>query len=329
MRRLAVRRVKTGETQADVARSLEVHARTVSKWVVGERTGGAKALARREGGGRPRALTAQETALLRRLVVGKNPSQLSFGTSLWTVAIVQAVIETEFHKAVHQTTVMRTLRRLGLSPQKPIRRAFRRDESACRRWAQDEFPAVVRKVRRQQATLLFADESGVHEDGPVGTTWGRKGKRPVVKVTGGRRRTNVISAVSPRGRLWFRCFPGTLNAPLFIAFLEALISDVKGKIVLVLDRHPAHVAAATRRWLLAHRSRIEVHHLPSYAPDMNPDEHVWSYLKGLFRRAPLTAAENLSDSVEGAMRDIARDRPLVRSFFHHPDVAYVRDALKW
>jgi transposase len=159
-------------------------------------------------------------------------------------------------------------------------------------------------------------------------TWGLKGQRPVVRVSGTRRRTNVISAISPRGRLWFRCFGGTLTSPRFIEFLQALLRDVKGEIDLVLDKHPAHVAAATRRFIQS-APRLRVHWLPSYAPDMNPDEHVWSHLKRLFRGQPVGASEDLIGAVHANMEAIRQDRSLVRSFFAHPDVAYVRKALKW
>jgi len=329
MRRLAVRRVRQGESQRRIAEILEIHPRTVSKWVVAEREGGAEALASRKSSGRPPGLTAGERDALLRLIVGKTPLQLSFGTALWSVPVLQDVVQKQFGKVLHATTVLRTLHRMGLTPQKPARRAFQRDEAACRTWATETFPTIVRDVRKRQATLLFADEAGVHEDGPIGTTWGVKGERPIVCLSGWRRRLNVISAVSPRGRLWFRCFKGTLSAPVFIAFLEALLHDVRGRIVLILDRHPAHVAAATRRWLAAHQDRIVVHHLPAYAPEMNPDEHVWSQLKGLFRRTPVLATEDFDAAVENVMTGIAMDRFLVRRFFDHPEVAYVKAALHW
>jgi len=139
----------------------------------------------------------------------------------------------------------------------------------------------------------------------------------------------LISAISPRGRLWFRCFTGTLTAPRFIEFLTALLQDVRGTLDVVLDKHPAHVAAATRRFLQQHRRRIRVHFLPSYAPDLNPDEHVWSYLKALFRKEPLVPGEQLRRAVEEAMEEIRADRGLVRRFFNHPDVTYVKEALHW
>lgn len=328
MRRLAVSRVLAGEAQVEVAQSLQVNKQTVWKWMEKHRREGDAGLASRKATGRPPTLTAKQQQRLRRLIVDRNPMQLRFPFALWSIPVVQQLIEREFGVALHKGTVGRLLRRMGLTPQVPTRRAFKRDDEECLCWATEHFPGIVRRVRRRQSTLLFGDEAGVHEDGPIARTWGIKGQRPVVRVSGQRRRVNVISFISPRGRLWFRCFPGKLNAARFIEFLRALLHDVRGPIDIVLDKHPAHVAAATRRFVLAH-PRLRVHYLPGYAPDMNPDEHVWGHLKGAFRRKPLREGEDLDVAVHTSMGDIAADRELVRSFFEHPEAAYVRKALHW
>jgi transposase len=329
LRRLAVRRVCEGEAQVAVAHSSGVHRRTVGKWMRTYRRRGARALAARKAPGRPPTLTPRQQQRLRRLLITHEPRQLNFPFALWTLPLVAELVEREFDVVLHKTTIARLLHRLGLTPQHPQRRAVGRDEAACRRWAQTEFPALVRAVRRRQATLLFADEAGVHEDGPLARTWGARGQRPVVRVSATRARVNVISAISPRGRLWFRCFTGTLTAARFIEFLTALLHDVRGPVDLVLDKHPAQVAAATRRFLQQHRTRLRVHFLPSYAPDLNPDEHVWGYLKALFRKEPLVPGERLRGAVDEAMHHIRADRSLVRRFFGHPAVAYVKQALHW
>jgi transposase len=174
--------------------------------------------------GRKPTLTPRQTERLKRVILGKNPQQLNFGPALWTLPLVSQLIERLYGVVVHKTTVSRILERLGLTPQKPVRRAFKRDDVECLRWMQaggippDCAGGPQKAVR--QSTLLFEDEAGVHEDGPIGTTWGSKGQTPVVGVTGTRRRTNVISALSPRGRLWFRSYRGRLNARGFIAFLS-------------------------------------------------------------------------------------------------------------
>ncbi len=330
MRRLAVKRVvEGGETQTAVAHSLEVHPVTVAKWVGTYRRQGDAGLARRIAPGPRPKLTAKQQVQLRRWIIDRTPQQFRFPFALWTLPLVTQLIEQRFGVVLHQTTVARLLARLGLSPQRPLRRAFTRDEEACRHWAEREFPTVVRQMRRRQSTLLFADETGVHEDGPVARTWGVRGQTPVVRITGQRDRVNVISAISPRGRLWFRCYRGTLTAVRFIGFLTALLHDVRGAIDLVLDRHPAHAAAATRRFFHTHRARLRVYYLPAYAPDLNPDEHVWTHLKALFRRQPLVRDEDLGSAVDAAMTMLQEDRQRVRKFFRHPAVAYVKEALSW
>lgn len=329
LRRLAVSRVVAGESQREVARSLQVHYGSVCKWMNWYRNGGDAGLTSTPATGRKPALNGKQLAKLKHVITGKNPQQLNFGPALWTLPLVEELIERMFGAVLHKTTVSRVLHRLGLTPQKPVRRAYGRDDHECLRWTTREFPRIVREVRKRQSTLLFQDEAGVHEDGPIGTTWGERGATPVLRVTGGRRRTNVISAISPRGRLWFRCYAGTLNAQGFIEFLRALLHDLRKKIDLVVDRHPAHTAAAVKRFVAAQNGRIRLHFLPRYAPDLNADEHVWTYLKGMFCRDPLDQDEDLERAVKLSMNKIQRDRALVRSFFGHPEVEYIRKALRW
>jgi transposase len=329
MRRLGVQRALAGETQVEIARSLGVHHDTVSKWVRAYRTEGAEGIASTKAGGRPPKLTNRQVDRLRRIILGKTPRQLNFGVNLWTVPVIADAIEKLFEVRLHETTVLRMLHRIGLTPQKPLRRAFNRDPEQIHAWTTSKFPAVVREARRKQATLLFLDETGVHEDGPIGTTWSVKGQTPIVATTGTRRRANVISAISPRGRLWFRCFRGTLTATRFIEFLLDLLADTSRPLVIVMDRHPAHVAASVKRFLLVNKKRISVHLLPGYAPELNPDEHVWAALKGMFRRDTIEADESFDGAVERAMQTIQEQPAWVKSFFRHPEVKYVREALKW
>ena len=329
MRRLAVRAVQEGELMGDVADRLEVHYKTVSKWVCAFRAGGETAIASTKAPGPSPKLSASQVGRLVKIIVGKDPRQLHFGSALWTLPIIGQLIEVKFKVVLDHSSIWRLLKRMGLSPQKPARRAFQRDEEECRHWMQEAFPAIVREAQRKQAVLLFLDETGVHEEHGIGRTWGAKGKTPVLTVSGTRRRLCVISAISPRGRLWFRCYRGTLNAARYVEFLRGLLSDIKKSIVLVHDRHPAHLAAATRRFIGENRSRLSVHELPRYAPDLNPDEHVWSYLKGTFSRSPVDFDEHFDVRVVSAMDEIKRNSALVKSFFGHPGVTYVREALHW
>lgn len=329
MRRLAVKRVLAGEPQAQVARSLEVHPHSVWRWVESYRTRGQDALASRKATGRPPTMSPAQHSRLVKIIIGKNPQQMNFGPALWTVPLVKELIEQMFGVVMHPVTVTRLLGRLGLTPQKPVKRAFKRDEEKCERWMSVDFPRIVRESKKRQSTLLFVDETGVHEDGPIGQTWGAKGRTPVIRVVGTRRRTNVISAISPRGRLWFRCYGGTLTAPRFLEFVKALLHDLRKPLDVIMDSHPSHVAKMLKKWVEENKRRIRVHFMPGYSPELNPDEHVWTHLKGLFRRDPVHLDEDFADAVRVSMEEIKSDKGLVQAFFKHPEVAYIREALGW
>src|SRR5882724_9694130 len=144
LRRLAVHRVCHGDSQVVVARGSGVHRRTVAKWMQAYRRHGARALAARKAPGRPPTLTLRQQQRLRRLIITHDPRQLDFPFALWTLPLVAELVEREFDVVLHKTTIARLLRRLGLTPQRPRRRALGRDEAACRQWAQTEFPALVR-----------------------------------------------------------------------------------------------------------------------------------------------------------------------------------------
>jgi transposase len=328
IRRRAVRLVVKGKRKpGKVAKLFDVSPKTVSRWVNEFRRRGDVALKSQRSTGRPPALSKRELARLRRTIVGKNPSQLNFGVLLWTLPIIQQLVARMFGKELHATTIARYLNDLGLTPQRPLRRASQRNEADIARWVAEEFPRIAADVRRKQAVLLFLDEAGVHENGPLGTTWGKKGTRPIVRVTGNRGKINVISAVSPSGHLWFRCYRDNLDADLFVEFLTALLHDIRGEIVLVMDSHPAHVAEEACVFYAERHPRLQVELLPKYAPELNPDEHVWGYLKGMFRRDPLQWGEKIAEAVEAAMNEMKAKKSLIRALFGHPDLQYVEDNL--
>jgi len=327
VRKRAVGLVRGGRTQASAAESLGVEATTVWKWMRLFRTGGEEALAARVGQGRPPKLSGEQRAELRQTIIEKTPKAVGLGAELWTLPLLAQHIRAAFGVAIDPSNISRLLAKMGITPQRPCRRAVGRDEAECDRWMKEEFPRIAREAEQAGATLLFEDETGVHENTPLATTWGLKGQRPVVPVPGTRRRVNVISALSPGGLLWFRCYQGYLNAVTFVAFLVALLRDVRGQIVLILDRHPAHVAKLTTQYIEKRKNRLTVHFLPSYAPDLNPDEHVWGQLKGRFRRHPLAAQDDMAGTVHQAMQGIKKDRRFVRNLLHHPESKYILKAL--
>lgn len=140
------------------------------------------------------------------------------------------------------TAIGRLLSQLDLTPQKPLRRAYERDPVAIERWKTPEFPKLQARAKRLGARIFFLDEAGVRSDPILGRTWGLCGQTPEVPTSGRRQSVNAISAVSARGEFWYEIYSDRLNAPRFVELLRHFMRRRRGRVFLVLDGHPAHIA---------------------------------------------------------------------------------------
>lgn len=95
---------------------------------------------------------------------------------------------------------------------------------------------------------------------------------------------------------------------------------------MIFDSLLAHKAAAVKHFVASKAGKLTLHYLPGYAPDLNPDELVWSHNKHTgHARQPLQAAEKLEERVNAQLADIGNHPSLVCSFFKHPSAAYISD----
>ncbi len=328
MRFMALERMREGESPTAVSASFGLH-RTWAYKVRAQARGrgrGQRALRSTKGTGRPRKLTAAQERQVFHWVNGKTPRQYRFDFALWTRPIVAELIAERFGVTLSLASVGALLARVGLTPQKPLQRAYQRDPEAIARWQRETYPGIARRAKREQADIYFWDESGFRADGVHGTTWGAKGHTPVVAVPGQRQSISAASAVSAKGAFWFATYTGGLNGRLFLSLLRRLMRRRRRPLHLVLDNLPAHKTAAVRAYVNEQRGKLTLHFLPGYAPELNPDELVWSYAKRTgVARSTLKAGEKLADRVQVQLSGIARQPALVRSFFRHPSVAYISD----
>ena len=322
-RRLAVRRVKAGERPSEVMASLGLCRTTIYKWLATVRHGGERMLRSRKHPGPKSKLTPKQKLQVRRWISGKDPRQYGFDFGLWTRSILASMIEEKFGITVSVTAVGRLLAELDVTPQKPLRRAYERDPVAIKRWIKDVFPALKKRAKRRGAALFFLDEAGVRSDQVLGRTWGLKGKTPEVPTSGQRQSINAISAVSATGAFWYELSTERLNATKFVELLRRFMKGRVQPVFLVLDGHPAHRARIVHEYVQSLNGRLELHFLPGYAPELNPDEFVWNYLKreGVAKK-PLRRGESLRERVYADLERIKSCRSLVKSFFEAPSVAY-------
>lgn len=296
LRRLAVKAVRAGLRQTAAAKTYGVSLRAVNKWVAIDKVGGLRALkpkrrGRRLGqGGRLRVAQAQR---IRSLIVGKLPDQLKLPFYLWTRAAVASLMAREYGLTVSLTTVGRYLRAWGMSPQKPVRRAYERNDAAIAKWLSEEYPAIARQARRDGATIYWGDEMGLRSDHVAGTSYAPLGQTPVIRATGQRFGCNMISAITNRGGLSFMVFQGKFTSPVFVAFMQRLLKQVAGTISLIVDGHPVHKSGTATRFAASHSSRLRLIRMPGYCPELNPDELLNQDVKtnGLGKSRPTNRTE--------------------------------------
>jgi len=172
IRLMAVQRVREGESPSAVIASYGMNRTTIHKWL--SRTTGkksdAKALGRRKATGRPRTLTTRQEQQVFGWINGKTPMQHGFDSGLWTRRIVQELVERKFGVMLSLTSIGTLLARLGLTPQKPLQRAYQRDPQAIERWQRHTYPAIARRAKAKKARICFWDESGFRAHGVQGKT---------------------------------------------------------------------------------------------------------------------------------------------------------------
>ncbi len=165
--------------------------------------------------------------------------------------------------------------------------------------------------------LYFQDESGISLTPVLGRTWAPKGKTPKVMVTGKRGGFCVTSAVSPAGKLIFRLEKGRVNSGKHIEFLRKILKHHPNRrVIIVEDNAPAHRAKKIDLFVEQNKKRLALYKLPSYAPELNPDEHVWEYLKAYQLKTHQAQNEDeLRNLVKRKMQGIQKKKELLTSFF--------------
>lgn len=322
-RRLVVHAVEKGMHPDDAAGIFEVGRSTVYNWWKEFHEKGPAAFTVKKPE-RQRRLSGPQLAQVRSWIVSRDPRQLQLDFALWTRTLVRDLIRTKFGVEYTLPAVGNILRDLGLSPQRPLVRAYEQNPERVRRWKEEEYPAIHAAAKAAGGSIFFCDEAGVRTDYHSGTTWAPVGQTPIVQGTGNRKSVNMISAVSPRGKLHFSFVDGNVNAANFIEYLKKLMHDIPRPIFLIVDGHPAHTAQATREFVQGTEGRLNLYFLPPYSPELNPDEWVWKNIKHdrVGRMAARTLGE-MTDGIHSAVSRLQSGADIVLGFFRDPDLSYI------
>ena len=311
-----VKRVQSGETPTEVANDMGLGTNRVFEYLARYRSGGWDALKSRRATGRPKKITAKQIKWLYKVITEKDPTQLKFPFALWARGLVQKALKQKWNLSLSLPSIGRLLKQLGLSWQKPLKKAYQQDPEKVRKWLKNQFPYIKRKAKEKGASIYFSDESGLRSDHQSGKTWAPIGETPTIKVTGQRFSLNVISAISNRGDIKFKLIEGRFTARVFVDFCKQLIKDVKRKIFLIVDGHPAHKAKMVSKFIQSTKGQLSLYFLPPYSPDLNPDEFVWNDIKNnSIKRKHIHTKDDLKSAAISRLRHLQKKPDKVRSFF--------------
>jgi transposase len=313
-----------GLTADRIAEILDVGRSSVFDWISKYRQGGLASISTKFASGRPTVLDDSEMIRLFTMINGKDPRTYSFGVALWTRALIRDLIKKTFAKDVSLVTVGRILKKLGMSPQRPLYRSWKQDPQRVEKWKREEYPAIRARAAQVGATILFADEASVRTDYHAGTTWAPVGQTPVVTGSAVRHAVKIVSAIGQRGQLSFQVHEGSMNAERFIEFLDSLLHDFDTPIFLVVDGSSVHRANIVKEYVASAQGRLELFFLPPYSPELNPDEWVNKNVKHdrIAKAVPLTRDELKAVAIN-ALERLKKCPGIVRGFFGDPKLAYV------
>jgi transposase len=325
-RKQAIMLFEKGLKRYEIAPVVGATSYTVGRWVKAWKEGGPAAL-KTNSGGRPkgsgRKLLFHEEQEVKRSLTDRCPDQLKLPFALWSRQAVQALIKEKFGVKMTLQGIGKYLKSWGFTPQKPIRRAYERNDAQVEQWMTEEYPAIAKKAKREGAEIHWGDETGLRSDDVHGRSYAPKGKTPVQRVKGTPEKLNMISTVTNRGQLRFMFYKETMTAPLLIKFMKRLIRSSECKIFLILDNLRVHHSKALQVWLTENKTFIEVFYLPSYSPDLNPDELLNSDLKsGLGKKPESKRKGELEKNAKAHMRSVQKRPQHIISFFQKESVRY-------
>ena len=326
MRKQVIRLRSKGFLNKDVAEGVGISVGRASKIWQSYKKEGSKAIrlgrrGRREG--ENRTLNKEQEAKLKRDLIDKMPDQFKLAFALWTRDAVKLLIKQQFGIDMPIRTVGEYLKRWGFTPQKPVKRAYEQSSQAVKGWLDRDYPVIASRAKEERAEIHWGDETGIQTGANRVRGFAPKGEKPVVRLVAKKSHVSMISAITNGGKVRFMMYRDAMNSELLITFMTRLTKDANRKVFLILDNLRVHHSKKVKHWLEINKEKIEVFYLPSYSPELNPDEYLNGNLKNkVHSGTPIRNREDLEKKTRSFMRTLVKRPAHVRSYFRHRKVAY-------
>src|SRR5712692_9075875 len=283
-----------------------------------------KPKARGKESGTGRALTPEQEHLIRGIICDKRPEQMKMDFALWNRGAVAVLIERECGLKLTIRAVGNYLKRWGMTPQKPIKRAYEQKPEAVQAWLDEQYPGIEVRAKAEGAEIHWGDETAVVNTDVRGRCYAPRGQTPVAYAVGGtRQKLSMIATVTNQGKARWMIIDEAFNSDKLIEFLEALIKDAKKKVFLILDNLRVHHSKPVKTWVDERKDKIELFYLPSYSPELNPEERLNADLKhAICSKVPVRTKAKLKEAATNHMLILEQSPDRVKKYFHDPYVKY-------
>ncbi len=326
LRNQAIRLRKAGRKYKEIAEITGVHETTVCKWYKAFLRKGRSAVAIRKRGrpeGSCRTLTQEQEKELQKAILDKCPDQMKLPFALWTRIAVQQLIRQLWSIKMPIRTVGEYLKRWNFTPQKPLKAAYKQNPKAVKAWLDTEFPEIVKRAKKEKAEIHWGDETGLCNDSYHGRSYSPRGETPAIKLHPKCQRVNLISSITNQGTVRFMVYKNKMNSQTMITFMQRLIKGADKKIFLIVDNLKVHHSYIVKDWLKEHENEIELFFLPSYSPELNPDEYLNCDLKdGVHSGVPARTKKELKRKAISHLRKLQKLPGRIKKYFKHPKIAY-------
>jgi transposase len=301
---------------------------TVYRWIKRYELAGAEGLADKKRGrpvGTGRKLSPEQEDDIRQCLVNGVPTSFGINLSGWTRNAVKDLIKQRFNIDIAERTVGDYMKRWVFTPQRAIKKAYEQDPEKVQQWL-DKFESIKNYAKENGYSLYFADEAGINTENHKIRSYAPKGKTPTIKTSGKRLKLNVISAVTSKGVMKFMTYLQSMTGKLFIKFMKKLINSSSKKVLLVVDNLKVHHSKAVTEWLEDNSKKIEVFYLPSYSPELNPDEYFNNMMKTEIQAIPKAKTqEELNSNVRRILKRLQNNTTKMKKIFNHKHVEYAKD----
>jgi transposase len=325
-RKQAIKLIKLGRKKGEVALIIGVRSASISEWWKNYKDNGIKGLSSKKRGVKSedkKLLSTKQEQEIQRMIIDTMPDQLKLDFALWTRKAVKELVEREFGVVLAINTMGDYLRKWGFTPQKPKKKAYEQCSKKVQKWLDEEYPAIQKRAKEENAEIQWGDETGVRNNCQHGRSYAPKGKTPTKKSMSKRFSMNMISTVTNQGKVQFMIYSENMNSDKFIEFLKQLIKNNEQKIFLILDNLRVHHSHIVKDWIAENKEKIELFFLPAYSPEKNPDEYLNCDLKqGLSSKPAPKNQEKLKENLENHMQMLTQNPERVKKYFNHKDIQY-------